>query len=962
MLKQKKILLFLIIVLLVISYNINSNLFGIFSVKPVKAGTNLSCSLNPFILEPGNDITINAVVDFDALNVWTVITNSGVTLTTQNLTSIDDIHYTKIISTTSFYSGKDNVAVYATDSDSGITYTCNPSDGSRWEMQSISDIPWHARTWNRTLEYQGKMWVMGGHGNDLLNDVWSSVDGLDWQEVTENAGWSPRAEFGAVVFDNKMWVMGGIESDTTPGTYKMANDVWSSTDGVNWTRTTASADWSGNSSFGLVVYDNKMWVIAGCNGVQSNAISCNSTTSEVWYSSDGISWTRSTAAAAFGIRALPGAVVFDDGSGSKMWIYGGSNLTPTWFKDVWYSTDGETWTRKTDNAAFGYRSNYGLAVYNNKMWLFGGGYQNNWYNDSWYSSDGSIWTQASDPSDFPTAGAQPSKWTAWTARRNPQVVVHNAGAGDQIWVMGGRENNFVYRNDVWHSSDGIEWNLEGVNYGAEFGYRWGTDLATFGSKMYLVGGLEKSPGQLPQDVWSTEDGVHWTCLAGPYTTATHGIECEHSSPSWDGRWGHKTLVYDNKIWIIGGCKAQSGFAGSCPLADRLADVWYSSNGYTWTQATATAAFGARYEPAVTVFDGKMWLMGGYLYSSSQNKNDVYSSTDGATWTLETGSSAWSGREALGVTVFNNGSGNKMYLMGGWDGVDRNNDVWSSADGINWTSETSSALWDGRYTFGLAVYDNKMFVFGGNEAVSGHMFSNDIYYSSNGSDWSLVSNNTDFDARDFFGYTVFKNRMYLAAGDGNGSTLNDVVGSAIGLYFVVTSNPTGQIIITGEVEPTLTLTLSSTSCDLGTFDAAKIKTCNYNTQVSTNGSAGYVANIKSDGQLRSSGNNIADVSGSTISAANEGYGISTTEPESVTVTKINDANSDGLFNQSDCTIMNDNTISANASVLTTSDKTFAKSTEPVAFDTVYLCHEAAISSLTPAGSYSQLVTLTVVSNY
>jgi hypothetical protein len=60
---------------------------------------------------------------------------------------------------------------------------------------------------------------------------------------------------------------------------------------------------------------------------------------------------------------------------------------------------------------------------------------------------------------------------------------------------------------------------------------------------------------------------------------------------------------------------------------------------------------------------------------------------------------------------------------------------------------------------------------------------------------------------------------------------------------------GQVTITGNIESTLSYTLSSADCNLGVFSSTKIKTCNYNSQVSTNGILGYIAYIRVDGQFK-----------------------------------------------------------------------------------------------------------------
>ncbi len=49
-------------------------------------------------------------------------------------------------------------------------------------------------------------------------------------------------------------------------------------------------------------------------------------------------------------------------------------------------------------------------------------------------------------------------------------------------------------------------------------------------------------------------------------------------------------------------------------------------------------------------------------------------------------------------------------------------------------------------------------------------------------------------------------------------------------------------------------------------------------------------------------------------------------------------------------------------MTTSDKSFAMATGPVTSDTTYLCHAAAISGATEAGTYTQTVYITVVNTF
>ena len=122
-----------------------------------------------------------------------------------------------------------------------------------------------------------------GDEKSLKNDVWSSADGKEWKQETAAAPWSPRAYHQAVVHDGKIWVMGG--GNYVPK-YHALNDVWCSSDGVNWEQVTENAPWNPRLWFSSVVYRDRMWVLGGW----SNNPSKN--WGDVWYSRDGKEWTQ----------------------------------------------------------------------------------------------------------------------------------------------------------------------------------------------------------------------------------------------------------------------------------------------------------------------------------------------------------------------------------------------------------------------------------------------------------------------------------------------------------------------------------------------------------------------------------------------------------------------------------------------------------------------------------------------
>ncbi len=63
---------------------------------------------------------------------------------------------------------------------------------------------------------------------------------------------------------------------------------------------------------------------------------------------------------------------------------------------------------------------------------------------------------------------------------------------------------------------------------------------------------------------------------------------------------HSSVVFDNKIWVIGGSFSPNP----------LNDVWSSTDGITWTEETASAEWGARISHRSVVFNNKIWRTGG----------------------------------------------------------------------------------------------------------------------------------------------------------------------------------------------------------------------------------------------------------------------------------------------------------------------------------------------------------------
>jgi hypothetical protein len=295
---------------------------------------------------------------------------------------------------------------------------------------------------------------------------------------------------------------------------------------------------------------NVDWYV-GEHVVDATATSTNINTTD---SDLGANWTAATNAAQWAGRTGHTSLVYNN----QMWVIGGGSTAQ---RDVWSSSDGVSWTQKTSTAQWPARNSHTSVVYDNKMWVMGGYTGTASLNDVWYSIDGVNWTQA-------TAGAQ------WPKRNNHTSHVYNS----KMWVIAGDASGTM-KNDVWWSSDGTSWTQ--ATAGAQWPARYSPRSVVFNGKMWLIGG----DPNFRNDVWYSTDGINWTQ--------------QTVNAQWAGRYRHTSVVYNNKMWVMG---------GASPL--RTNDVWYSSDGTSWTQSTVNAAWSIRYGHTSVVYNNKIWIFGG----------------------------------------------------------------------------------------------------------------------------------------------------------------------------------------------------------------------------------------------------------------------------------------------------------------------------------------------------------------
>ncbi|TVR05457.1 MAG: hypothetical protein EA403_02675 [Spirochaetaceae bacterium] len=204
------------------------------------------------------------------------------------------------------------------------------TNGAAW-TRATDEALWSARNEFLTLAHGDSLWVMGGTGggDTVLNDIWSSTDGVAWDQITPTGEiWSPRRGHVGVVFDGKLWVLGGIGAGDA-----LLNDVWYSENGVEWTQAPAHAGWPVRSGHAAAVHEGKIWVFGGQSSSQGSALRRYR---DVWSSADGITWTaepHGSWSPRYKHRALS-----HDG---QLWMIGGDERwsqtgDPAKMRDVWY--------------------------------------------------------------------------------------------------------------------------------------------------------------------------------------------------------------------------------------------------------------------------------------------------------------------------------------------------------------------------------------------------------------------------------------------------------------------------------------------------------------------------------------------------------------------------------------------------------------------------------------------------
>ena len=158
--------------------------------------------------------------------------------------------------------------------------------------------------------------------------------------------------------------------------------------------------------------------------------------------------------------------------------------------------------------------------------------------------------------------------------------------------------------------------------------RFGHSAVLFNDRFVIMGGATSAGiGSIANTRIST-DGINWEVAPANYTAIRL----------------HKSLVYDGKIWLFGGRNDQE--ATNLGSIYNISDI--SPEG-SWNLVTDSPGFKSRIAYSSVVFNDKMYIIGGTDLSGKFST--VLSSTDGLNWQTESASAQFVPRSFHTSVVF-----------------------------------------------------------------------------------------------------------------------------------------------------------------------------------------------------------------------------------------------------------------------------------------------------------------------
>lgn len=515
----------------------------------------------------------------------------------------------------------------------------------------------------KTVVFKEKLWLFGGKDTEgnILKDVWFTEDGIRWVKVVDDPGFTTGIQYDVVVFKDKLYLVTGL----LDGEYQ--SEIWVSSDGATWEEILPPAMPNGNPT-ALSVKNDRLWIFYARG---------DSTTGATWSSSDGSVWRDEGGTTNLIIEA--GIVSFQN----QFWTVGRTG-------DIFRLDENMNWLKVAETLCWTSPSSYegpNMLVHDEELYVIAYGNSVLVCN----SMDGSSWVKQSG-----VAGTYMSGGRAVSFNDKVSVVPSS--------YYYGSSNIYDFPNLLVKKYDHekLKWSED---KGGTLKY-WIDHAAytVYKNELYIIAGLMGYSSSAKTNyynvhTYTSPDALNWKG------------QQEDSGLSWRDPY---FFEWKGELWMFGGHRNP-----------KLVDGMFKSiDGVSWEVVDESLDFGLRTEAAFTIFNDKLWILGGHSEELGKVTNDVWSTSDGVSWTQVTDNAAFSPRRNSKLVNF----GGYLWLFG-----DDENDLWRSADGSVWTLVTDQLFSEPRKDFSVVPFSGKMFVYGGSSETSGAYAK--IWYSVNGFDWN-----------------------------------------------------------------------------------------------------------------------------------------------------------------------------------------------------------------------------------
>jgi hypothetical protein len=228
----------------------------------------------------------------------------------------------------------------------------NPRDASAGVNNGVPDVPVPTDfydAYSPIVVWNSRLWAIG-------STVWSSADGVNWarQNLADGVTAAPGPLATRAGENSRVVPLGASLFFLEPDT----GDVYLSTSpsAVAWTHLGVIQGFAPRCGAAVFLMLGKIWIEGG------GGCDYSQTFNDIWSSPDGVNWTKSNKATEWSARMWPCIAPGDDGI---VWLAGGyaptdwnnadGTIVPRYganHSDVWYSKDGADWRQfKADNGS-----------------------------------------------------------------------------------------------------------------------------------------------------------------------------------------------------------------------------------------------------------------------------------------------------------------------------------------------------------------------------------------------------------------------------------------------------------------------------------------------------------------------------------------------------------------------------------------------------------------------------------